>query len=137
LLATGRLLPEHISSFSGSPGRIHSCSLGATSTEACARGTVEPLLGCLTTKEANMAMQQETDSRETTELIGSDKVEGTDVYRSNGNHVGEIERVMINKRTGKVAYAVMSFGGFLGIGEDYYPIHWSLLTYNERTAGTR
>jgi PRC-barrel domain len=42
---------------------------------------------------------------------------------------------MIEKRTGKVAYAVMSFGGFLGIGEDYYPVPWSLLTYNERLGG--
>ena len=42
---------------------------------------------------------------------------------------------MIDKRSGKVAYAVMSFGGFMGIGEDYYPLPWSLLTYNERLGG--
>jgi hypothetical protein len=53
-------------------------------------------------------------------LIGSDKVEGTPVYRLNGDNIGQIERVMIDKISGKVAYAVMSFGGFLGIGEDYY-----------------
>jgi hypothetical protein len=52
-----------------------------------------------------------------------------------GETVGEIERVMIGKRSGKVAYAVMSFGGFLGIGEDYYPIPWSRLNYNERLGG--
>jgi hypothetical protein len=69
-------------------------------------------------------------TRETHELIGSDKVEGTSVRRPNGDKVGEIERVMINKRSGKVAYAIMSFGGFLGIGEDYYPIPWEKLTYN-------
>jgi sporulation protein YlmC with PRC-barrel domain len=82
-----------------------------------------------------MAMQQTTDQRETGSLIASDKVEGTNVYRSNGESVGEIERVMIDKRDGKVAYAVMSFGGFLGIGEDYYPLPWSRLTYNERLGG--
>jgi sporulation protein YlmC with PRC-barrel domain len=82
-----------------------------------------------------MAMQQTTDQRETGSLIASDKVEGTNVYRSNGESVGEIERVMIDKRSGKVAYAVMSFGGFLGIGEDYYPLPWSRLTYNERLGG--
>ncbi|MGZ3351728.1 MAG: PRC-barrel domain-containing protein, partial [Xanthobacteraceae bacterium] len=49
--------------------------------------------------------------------------------------VGQIERVMIDKLSGKVAYAVMSFGGFLGIGEDYYPLPWSLLTYNPRLEG--
>jgi PRC-barrel domain len=75
------------------------------------------------------------ETRETGSLIGSDKVEGTNVYRSNGEKVGKIERVMIDKRSGKVAYAVMSFGGFLGIGEDYYPLPWSLLTYNEKLGG--
>jgi PRC-barrel domain len=86
-------------------------------------------------KEANMAMEQSTDTRETADLIASDKVEGTEVYRPNGDHIGEIERMMIEKRSGKVAYAVMSFGGFLGMGEDYYPLPWSVLTYNERLGG--
>jgi hypothetical protein len=86
-------------------------------------------------KEANMAMEQRTDTRETADLIASDKVEGTEVYRPNGDHIGEIERMMIEKRSGKVAYAVMSFGGFLGMGEDYYPLPWSVLTYNERLGG--
>ena len=57
-----------------------------------------------------------TDSavRETARLIASDKVEGTAVRNVSGDKVGTIERVMINKRAGKIAYAVMSFGGFLG-----------------------
>jgi sporulation protein YlmC with PRC-barrel domain len=63
-------------------------------------------------------------------LIGSDKVEGTAVRKPDGEKVGVIERVMIDKRSGRVAYAVMSFGGFLGIGEDYYPIPWERLRYN-------
>lgn len=75
------------------------------------------------------------DQRETASLIGSDKVEGTAVYRTNGDRVGQIERVMIDKLSGKVAYAVMSFGGFMGIGEDYYPLPWSLLTYNPSLEG--
>ncbi len=76
-----------------------------------------------------------TEVRETRSLIASDKVEGTPVYRSNGEQVGKIQRVMIDKLSGKVGYAVMSFGGFLGIGEDYYPLPWSVLTYNERLGG--
>jgi hypothetical protein len=76
-----------------------------------------------------------TETRETASLIGSDKVEGTNVYRSDGDKVGQIERVMIDKISGKVAYAVMSFGGFMGIGEDYYPLPWSLLTYNPKLEG--
>jgi hypothetical protein len=70
-------------------------------------------------------------ARETARLIGSDKVEGTAVRRSNGDKVGTIERVMIDKRSGKVAYAVMSFGGFLGIGDEYRALPWSVLKYNE------
>ena len=58
-------------------------------------------------------MDRHYTTRETASLIGSDKVEGTPVYRSNGERVGQIERVMIDKINGKVAYAVMSFGGFM------------------------
>jgi hypothetical protein len=75
------------------------------------------------------------EKRETATLIGSDKVEGTNVYRSNGDKIGSIERVMLDKQSGKVAYAVMSFGGFLGIGHDHYPVPWSLLTYSPRLGG--
>jgi hypothetical protein len=60
------------------------------------------------------------DTRETRLLIGSDKVEGTSVCRSNGEKIGQIERIMIDKLSGRVDYVVMSFGGFVGIGEDYY-----------------
>jgi hypothetical protein len=69
--------------------------------------------------------------RETAHLIASDKVEGTPVRRSDGDRIGTIERVMIDKRSGKVAYAVMTFGGFLGIGEEYRALPWSVLRYNE------
>jgi hypothetical protein len=70
--------------------------------------------------------------RETSRLIASDKVEGTAVRRSDGDKLGTIQRVMIDKRSGKVAYAVMTFGGFLGIGDQYRALPWSLLRYNER-----
>jgi PRC-barrel domain protein len=78
-----------------------------------------------------------TDTRETSTLIGSDKVEGTTVYGRDAQAVGEIERVMIDKISGKVAYAVMSFGGFMGIGEDYYPVPWSMLSYDTSLGGYR
>ena len=76
-----------------------------------------------------------TERRETVSLIGSDKVEGTAVYGSDGNKIGNIERVMIDKISGKVAYAVLSFGGFMGIGEDYYPLPWANLTYDTNLGG--
>jgi hypothetical protein len=68
------------------------------------------------TREVNMAMED----RETFSLIGSDKVEGTNVYGADSEKVGYIERVMIDKVSGKVSYAVLSFGGLLGIGDDHY-----------------
>lgn len=77
-------------------------------------------------------MATDASVRETAHLISSEKVEGTAVRRSDGDKVGAIENVMIDKRTGKVAYAVMSFGGFLGMGEEYYALPWSTLRYNEQ-----
>ena len=76
-----------------------------------------------------------SENRETYDLIGSDKVEGTNVYGPDGNKIGSIERVMIGKRSGKVDYAVLSFGGFLGIGDDYYPLPWPSLKYNVELGG--
>src|SRR4029453_8603669 len=78
-----------------------------------------------------------TEARETAGLIGSDKVEGTTVYDAKGEKRGSIARVMINKRSGQVAYAVLSFGGILGIGSDYYPLPWSSLTYDTSLGGYR
>ena len=65
------------------------------------------------------AMTGGHEKRESHDLIGSDKVEGTNVYRSNGEKIGEIDRIMLEKRSGKVAYAVMSYGGFPGLGHDH------------------
>ena len=70
-------------------------------------------------------------------LIESDRVEGTAVYDPSGTNVGSIKRLMIEKMTGKVAYAVMSFGGFLGIGEEEHTIPWKKLTYDPRLGGFR
>ena len=75
------------------------------------------------------------DARETSTLIGSDKVDGTAVYGADGDKIGSIERVMIEKTTGKVSYAVLSFGGFLGIGDDHYPLPWPSLKYNVELGG--
>jgi sporulation protein YlmC with PRC-barrel domain len=76
-----------------------------------------------------------TDARETSQLIGSDKVEGTDVYGADGEKIGSVERVMIDKRSGQVSYAVLSFGGFMGIGSDYYPLPWHSLKYSVDLGG--
>ena len=78
-----------------------------------------------------------TETRETGSLIGSDKVEGTAVYGANDAKIGSIERVMIDKMSGKVSYAVLSFGGFLGIGDDHYPLPWQSLKYDTNLGGYR
>lgn len=63
-------------------------------------------------------------------LIASDRVEGTPVRRPGGDKIGTIERVMIEKATGRVAYAVMSIGGVVGIGGEHTTLPWSVLAYN-------
>jgi hypothetical protein len=75
------------------------------------------------------------EQRETASLIGSDKVEGTAVYGRDEEKIGSIERVMIDKQSGKVAYAVIGYGGFLGIGDDHYPTPWSSMKYDTRLGG--
>jgi hypothetical protein len=84
-----------------------------------------------------MAMQdtQSVATDETSTLISSDKVEGTAVYNRAGEKLGSIHTLMIDKRSGKVAYAVMSFGGFLGIGDRYHPLPWSVLDYETSQGG--
>jgi hypothetical protein len=71
-----------------------------------------------------------TEVRETGTLIGSDKVEGTAVYGADNQKIGSIERVMIDKMSGRVSYAVLIFGGFLGIGDDHYPLPRQSLKYD-------
>ena len=75
-------------------------------------------------------MATDASVRETTRLISSDKVEGTSVRRSNGDKIGTIEHVMLDKQSGRIAYAAMSFGGFLGMGSEYRALPWSALRYN-------
>src|SRR3954454_19209048 len=70
-------------------------------------------------------------------LIESDRVEGTTVYGPEGNNIGSIKRLMIEKISGRVAYAVMSFGGFLGMGAEEHPVPWAKLNYDARLGGYR
>ncbi|WP_425311715.1 PRC-barrel domain-containing protein [Microvirga massiliensis] len=75
----------------------------------------------------------ETD--ETTDLIASNKVEGTAVYNRKGERLGDVYNFMVGKRSGRVAYAVMSFGGFLGIGQRYHALPWNVLDYDTDRGG--
>ena len=72
---------------------------------------------------------------ESANVISASKVTGTNVYNTAGESLGEINDVMIDKRSGKIANAIMSFGGFLGIGEQYHPLPWATLKYDTRQGG--
>ena len=69
------------------------------------------------------------------DVISSDRVEGTNVYNNAGDKLGSIDDLMIDKRSGHVRYAVLEFGGFLGIARDRYPLPWAILKYDTSRDG--
>src|SRR5215510_13370321 len=71
------------------------------------------------------------------QCVSSEDIQGTEVYGAAGNNIGEIDHLIIDKLSGRVAYAVMSFGGFLGLGHSHYPIPWSALRYDTSLQGYR
>jgi len=68
-------------------------------------------------------------------LIAAEKVNGTNVYNPSGDKLGNVEDVMIDKISGKAVYAIMSFGGFLGMGEKHHPLPWQTLNYDTKLEG--
>ena len=68
-------------------------------------------------------------------LIAASNVEGTDVYGPEGEKLGTIDDILIDKVSGKAIYAIMSFGGFLGIGAKYHPLPWARLRYDRDKGG--
>lgn len=69
------------------------------------------------------------------DLIASDRVEGTAVFNRAGERLGRISNFMVDKQSGQVRYAVLSFGGFLGMGHDHYPLPWAMLHYDKEKGG--
>lgn len=68
-------------------------------------------------------------------LIAAKRVTGSSVYNQSHTKIGKIEDIAIDKQTGKVAYAILSFGGFLGLNEKYHALPWSILTYSKEDDG--
>ena len=68
-------------------------------------------------------------------FISSEDVEGCVVYDGSGNAIGEVDHLMIEKRSGRVVYAVISFGGFLGLGHSHFPLPWAKLSYDPAAGG--
>jgi len=68
-------------------------------------------------------------------LIAADKVKGANVYNLAGDRLGSVDDIMIDKVSGRAIYAVMSFGGFLGMGEMYHSLPWATLKYDVEKGG--
>ena len=68
-------------------------------------------------------------------LIAAQKVNGTAVFNLAGEKLGTVDDIMIDKVSGRAIYAVMSFGGFLGMGEKFHPLPWTTLKYDEQQGG--
>lgn len=69
------------------------------------------------------------------ELIMSSRVTGTPVLNREGERIGHVEDLSIHKVSGQVIYAILSFGGFLGVGEQYHPLPWSVLAFDPDANG--
>ncbi|MBY8825730.1 PRC-barrel domain-containing protein [Sphingomonas colocasiae] len=80
-------------------------------------------------------VQADIATDETSRLIASNKVEGTNVYNREGEKLGSIYNFMVDKRSGRVEYAVLQFGGLFGLGSDHYPLPWDVLTYDTAQGG--
>ncbi|MCC6948773.1 MAG: PRC-barrel domain-containing protein [Bradyrhizobiaceae bacterium] len=78
----------------------------------------------------NLATPTQPEISETHTLIASDRIEGTPVRGIDSRKIGFIKRLMIDKHTGRVRYAVMNCGGFLGIGGEYRAVPWDALQYD-------
>ena len=89
-------------------------------------------------------MQQDTNTGRTDDrteldrpkrLIASNRVEGTAVYNRDDERLGKIEYFMVDKRSGQAEYAVLSFGGLFGLGDNHHPLPWNVLTYDPERGG--
>lgn len=66
-------------------------------------------------------------------LMGANTLLGNDVYNLDGEDLGDIKEFMIDMATGRVAYAVLSFGGVLGLGDKLFAVPWAALTLDTAT----
>ena len=77
------------------------------------------------------------DHEKNSAVISSDRVEGTTIFDRNGENIGHVDCVMIEKRGGQATEAVLSVGGFLGMGEEKHCVPWSKLDYDTELGGYR
>ena len=87
------------------------------------------------TQDTQDAARTADDLESSHRLIASNRVEGTAVYNRAGEKLGRIECFMVDKVSGQAEYAVMSFGGLFGFGDDHYPLPWDMLDYDPDKGG--
>ena len=68
-------------------------------------------------------------------LISADDARGKTVHGRDGDKLGTVDQLILDERTGQVAYVILSTGGFLGLGQSYHPIPWSAFRYDETQGG--
>ena len=68
-------------------------------------------------------------------LITASRVKGTPVFNRDGARIGHVEDLSIDKVTGQVRFALLAFGGFLGVGDRFHPLPWSALAYDTHRHG--
>ena len=73
-----------------------------------------------------------TTSTGHTSAIRAKKVIGTNVKDNQGKKIGQIEDIVLDKQSSNIMFAVVGFGGFLGMAEKYHPLPWQTLDYDER-----
>lgn len=87
------------------------------------------------TNDPNTMQRDPIERDDTSNLISSEKVDGTAVFNRQGEKLGTIHHFMVGKRNGRVEYAVLSFGGLFGMGERYHPLPWNTLKYDTDKGG--
>ena len=70
-----------------------------------------------------------------TKAILASKVQGTNIYNTNGDKIGQVEDIVLDKESDRILFAALGFGGVLGMGEKYYPVPWSILDYSPDKGG--
>lgn len=70
-----------------------------------------------------------------TQAISALRVAGTNVYNAHGEHMGHVEDIILDKGSDKILFAVLGFGGFLGMGEKFHAMPWSMLDYDVNREG--
>ncbi len=78
---------------------------------------------------------KERDTKQDSNLISSDRVEGTTLFGDDGKEIGTVRKMMIDKKSGQVRHVIVGYGGLFGMGEDHYPMPWHALEYDENKGG--